>query len=171
LPRQVRFQCRLSGCGPVLARARACRQTRQETSRANQMPRIARRYRIRPNRRGALIMSETIRNRLPACSVVGQPRRMAQTARSTLFYPLAWACFWAFFPWMGFHPAPARHYAQHEPHRQVLRQCHGGELLSHPQDQCASQPLVSHAAARLAIFQFIEAWYNRQRLRLRSAPG
>jgi putative transposase len=30
--------------------------------------------------------------------------------------------------------------------------------------ECAAQPFVSRAAARLAIFEFIEVWYNRQRL-------
>jgi putative transposase len=30
--------------------------------------------------------------------------------------------------------------------------------------ECASQPFASRAAARLAIFDFIEVWYNRQRL-------
>jgi putative transposase len=30
--------------------------------------------------------------------------------------------------------------------------------------ECARQPFASHAAARLAIFEFIEVWYNRQRL-------
>jgi putative transposase len=30
--------------------------------------------------------------------------------------------------------------------------------------ECAAQPFASRAAARLAIFEFIEVWYNRQRL-------
>lgn len=30
--------------------------------------------------------------------------------------------------------------------------------------ECASQPFASRAQARTAIFEFIEAWYNRQRL-------
>ena|SRR5258708_5206673 len=30
--------------------------------------------------------------------------------------------------------------------------------------ECASRPFASRAAARLAIFEFIEVWYNRQRL-------
>lgn len=30
--------------------------------------------------------------------------------------------------------------------------------------ECASQPFATRAAARLAIFEFIEGWYNRQRL-------
>jgi putative transposase len=30
--------------------------------------------------------------------------------------------------------------------------------------ECASQPFTTHAQARTAIFEFIEAWYNRQRL-------
>lgn len=30
--------------------------------------------------------------------------------------------------------------------------------------ECANQPFASRAAARLAIFDFIEVWYNRQRL-------
>jgi transposase InsO family protein len=30
--------------------------------------------------------------------------------------------------------------------------------------ECAPQPFATRAAARLAIFEFIEVWYNRQRL-------
>jgi putative transposase len=30
--------------------------------------------------------------------------------------------------------------------------------------ECASKPFASRDAARLAIFEFIEVWYNRQRL-------
>jgi transposase InsO family protein len=30
--------------------------------------------------------------------------------------------------------------------------------------ECATQPFATHAQARTAIFEFIEAWYNRRRL-------
>jgi transposase InsO family protein len=30
--------------------------------------------------------------------------------------------------------------------------------------ECARQPFATRAQARTAIFEFIEAWYNRQRL-------
>jgi transposase InsO family protein len=30
--------------------------------------------------------------------------------------------------------------------------------------ECAHQPFPTRAQARTAIFEFIEAWYNRQRL-------
>jgi transposase InsO family protein len=109
-------------------------------------------------------MSETIRNRLPTCSIVGQ----AQTGRSTLFYPLAWACFWAFFPGWVF----TLHQRGTTLSMSRTAKCYDNAIRENffaILKPMRFPPLVSHAAERLAIFEFTGVWYNRQRLRIRSA--
>jgi transposase InsO family protein len=51
------------------------------------------------------------------------------------------------------------HPGQHERRRQVLRQCADGLKTG-----CADAPFATRAEARRVIFEYLEVWYNRQRL-------
>jgi transposase InsO family protein len=52
----------------------------------------------------------------------------------------------------------------HEWQRQLLRQCHHGELLRNAQDRSGyHEKYATREEARRSIFQYIEVFYNRKR--------
>ncbi len=59
-------------------------------------------------------------------------------------------------------PGRPRHHLQHEPSRQLLRQCGDGKLLSTVKSELADQ-FASNGDAKMELFDYIEVFYNQRR--------